>query len=168
MHNPLYKTSIPHIEVRRHGDSAGRAYPRPTSSRHRWRRTYCVTMGDDPTTAEDSPTFQDVLEALEDPECRAILRNTAEPMTASELLNTCDISRSTLYRKLELLSSAALLEERERINQGGGRVTHYERSFEDVTISIEEDGEFSVAIEREAESSDERLADIWSMMGDGL
>jgi DNA-binding transcriptional ArsR family regulator len=125
-------------------------------------------MGDNSGSSEDRPALQDVLDALDDPQCRAILRETIEPMTANELINACDIPKSTLYRKLELLSSASLVREQEMINPGGGRVTHYKRSFDDVTISIDETGEFSVSVDRPPQSSDERLADIWSMMGDEI
>ncbi|MBX0288764.1 MULTISPECIES: winged helix-turn-helix domain-containing protein [Haloarcula] len=123
-------------------------------------------MGDNSVSSEDPPGLQDVLDALDDPACRTILRETIEPMTANELLDACDIPKSTLYRKLELLSSASLVREQETINPGGGRVTYYERSFEDVTISMDDTGTFSVNVDRPPQSTDERLADIWSMMGD--
>lgn len=123
-------------------------------------------MGDRSVSSEDPPSLQAVLDALDDPESRSILHHTVEPMTANELIEACDIPKSTLYRKLELLSSASLLRERDSINPEGGRVTHYERSFENVTISMDDNGEFSVSIDRPVQSTDERLADIWSKMGD--
>ncbi|GAA0727687.1 MULTISPECIES: winged helix-turn-helix domain-containing protein [Haloferacaceae] len=125
-------------------------------------------MRDNSASSEDTPALQDVLDALDDPECRSILRETIEPMTANELSDVCDIPKSTLYRKLELLSSAALVRKWDTINPGGGRVTHYERSFNDVMISLDDTGEFSVNIERLSQSTDERLADIWTMMGDEI
>lgn len=122
----------------------------------------------DSASSEDSPSLQAVLDALDDADCRAILRETAEPMTATELIDTCDIPKSTLYRKLELLSQASLVHERDTINPGGGRTTKYERDFDDVTISMDEDDDFSVSVERPPRNADERLADIWSKMGDEL
>lgn len=122
----------------------------------------------DPASSEDSPPLQTVLDALDDPDCRAILRETAQPMTATELLDACDIPRSTLYRKLKLLSDASLVREQHTINPGGGRTTKYERDFDDVIISMDEDDELSVAVERPPRNADERLADIWSKMGDEL
>ena len=116
---------------------------------------------------EESPSLQAVLDALDDADCRAILRETIEPMTATQLSDACDIPTSTLYRKLELLSTAGLVRERDSINPGGGRTTRYERDFDDVTISMDDD-EFSVAVERPPRRADERLADIWSKMGDEL
>jgi DNA-binding transcriptional ArsR family regulator len=125
-------------------------------------------MGDSSASSEGSPTLQDVLDALDDPGCRAILRETVEPMTANELIDACDIPKSTLYRKLELLSSASLIREQDTINPGGGRLTYYEQAFDNVTISMDDVGTFSVEVDRPSQSTDERLADIWSMMGDEI
>lgn len=125
-------------------------------------------MGDNPVPSEDTPELVDVLTALDDPDCRAILRNTAEPMTANELIDSCDISRSTLYRKLDLLSEASLVRKQDTINPGGGRTTIYARNFQDVLISMNEEDTFSVTVERPPQSADQRLTDIWSKIGDEL
>ncbi|WP_254538672.1 winged helix-turn-helix domain-containing protein [Halomarina litorea] len=119
-------------------------------------------------SSEDSPSLQAVLDALDDTDCRAILRETAEPMTATELIDICDIPKSTLYRKLELLSDASLVREQDTINSGGGRTTKYERDFVNVMISMDEDDTLSVSVERPPRNANERLADIWSKMGDEL
>lgn len=119
-------------------------------------------------SSEDSPSLQAVLDALDDADCRAILRETAEPMTATELIDTCDIPKSTVYRKLELLSNASLVREQDTINPGGGRTTTYERDFDDVIFSMDADDEFSVTVERPPRNADERLKDIWSKMGEEL
>ena len=125
-------------------------------------------MVSDPASSRDSPSLQDVLDALDDADCRAILRETAEPMTANELIDACDIPKSTLYRKLDLLSQASLVREQDIINPGGGRTTKYKRDFDDVTISMDDEDNFSVTVERPPRKADERLADIWSKMGDEL
>lgn len=39
-------------------------------------------MGNYPAQNEDTPTLQDVLDALDDPDCRLILKETGDPMTA--------------------------------------------------------------------------------------
>lgn len=116
--------------------------------------------------SEEAPSLQPVLEALDDEDCRAILRATSEPMTAPELSDACDVPRSTVYRKLELLTDASLLRERETITPGGGRTTEYERDVDDVTISVGD--ELSVSIDRPSRDADERLADIWSKLGESL
>ncbi|MDS0296871.1 helix-turn-helix domain-containing protein [Halogeometricum luteum] len=125
-------------------------------------------MGDDPATNEDPSTLQAVLDALDDPECQTILRETAEPMTAKELIERCDIPKSTVYRKLDLLSTASLVRERIEIHPEGGRITRYQRDFTDVTISMDDDDQIDVEISRPKRSADERLANIWSKMGDEL
>lgn len=125
-------------------------------------------MGEMPVDDEDSPTLQAVLDALDDPDCREILREMDEAMTANDLIDACDVPKSTLYRKMDLLSDASLVRKQDTINPGGGRTTYYERSFEDVTISIDETGDFTVNVERPPQTTGDRLADIWSMMGDGL
>lgn len=122
----------------------------------------------DPASSDDPPPLQAVLDALDDADCRAVLRETTEPMTATELSEACDIPRSTLYRKLDLLSEAELVREQVSINPGGGRSTRYERDFDGVTISMDDDGEFGVSVDRPPRKADERLADIWSKMGDEL
>lgn len=125
-------------------------------------------MEQDPANPGDTPILQEVLAALDDPECRAILSETTEPMTANELTDACGIPKSTLYRKLELLSNASLVRELIEVGPEGGRITRYERDMTDVTVSIADDDEFSVAIDRPSRKADERLAEMWSKMGDEL
>ena len=121
----------------------------------------------DPDPGDESPPLQAILDALDDADCRAILRETTEPMTATQLSDACDIPTSTLYRKLELLGEAGLVRERVSINPGGGRTSRYERDFDGVTVSMD-DGEFAVSVDRPPRRAEERLADIWSKMGDEL
>ena len=123
-------------------------------------------MGDVPARDEDSPPVQDVLDALDDPDCQTILGEIAEPMTAKELTETCDIPNSTVYRKLDLLSAASLVRERVEIHTEGGRITRYQRDFVDVTISMGDDDQFDVEITRPKRSMDESIESIWSKMGD--
>ena len=127
-----------------------------------------LLMGDAPANSEDVPTLQDVLDALDDSDCQTILREVDELMTAKELIEQCDIQKSTVYRKLDLLSEASLVRERIEIHPQGGRITRYQRDFDDVTISIEANDQFDVEISRPKRSADERLETIWSKMGDEL
>ena len=124
-------------------------------------------MGNNPASSEEPLSLQSVLDALDDGDCRTILRNTADPMTASELLERCEIPKSTLYRKLELLAETSLIREEETVNPTGGRTTRYERDFENVIITIDADDTFSVSVERPIRKADERLEDLWSEMRDG-
>ncbi|WP_114578232.1 helix-turn-helix domain-containing protein [Saliphagus sp. LR7] len=119
-------------------------------------------------SSEGPPALQTVLDALGDPECRAILSEATEPMTATELAETCDISQSTVYRKLDLLTEASLVDERTGVGSEGGRISQYERDMTDVSVSIDETGEFSIELDRPSRHADERLAEMWSEMGDEL
>ena len=112
--------------------------------------------------------MQDVLDALVDPDCRTILRETAQPMTAKELTEDCGISQSTMYRKLDLLSTATLVREIHSIHPERGRITRYQRDLDELNISITDDNQFDVTINRLKRTADERLADMWSEMGEEL
>ncbi|SDR44279.1 winged helix-turn-helix domain-containing protein [Natronobacterium texcoconense] len=116
----------------------------------------------DPIASESTPSAEDICSALDDPDCREIIRNLEEPMTASELTNECDIPQSTLYRKLELLTDSTLLEETTEIRRDGHHASKYAVAFEDITLSLDEDRELTVQIERPARTADERLAELWS------
>lgn len=122
----------------------------------------------DPIASESTPSAETILSALDDPDCREIIRYLEEPMTVAELAQTCDIPQSTLYRKLELLTEATLLEETAEIRRDGHHASKYGVAFTDVTFELEEDRTLSVAIERPARTADERLADMWSEVGSEL
>lgn len=90
-----------------------------------------------PLSTETDADAGAVLAALEDADCRTILEATAdEALTATELATRCEIPSSTVYRKLELLTDAGLLEERIRIQMGGKHASEYCRRFEEITISV--------------------------------
>jgi len=116
----------------------------------------------DPIGGESMPTAEEVCAALDDPDCREIIRNLDEPMTAAELTARCDIPQSTLYRKLELLNEATLLEESTEIRRDGHHASKYSVAFEEIGLSLDEDRNLEVTIERPARSADERLAEMWS------
>jgi DNA-binding transcriptional ArsR family regulator len=118
-------------------------------------------MARDPFAAE-TPQLQDVLDSLDDPACRSIIEQLDEPMTASELAEACDIPLSTMYRKLELLSEASLLDERIEINTTSQNTTRYALAFEEVRIGLDDDRSVEVAIKRRERTPDQRLSELWS------
>lgn len=121
-----------------------------------------------PERNEDTPAMQDVLDALDDPDCQSILKETDQPMTAKEISERCKIPPSTVYRKLDLLSTATLVRELHSIHPERGRITRFQRNLDDLNISITEDNQFDVMINRPKRTADERLADMWSEMGEEL
>ncbi|QCJ46721.1 MULTISPECIES: winged helix-turn-helix domain-containing protein [Haloprofundus] len=108
--------------------------------------------------------LQEVLDALDDPDCRTIVRQLDDAMTARQLSDACDIPLSTMYRKLERLTDASLLDEQTEIRSDGHHTTWYRVSFQSVEIGLDESRQFEVVITRRPQSADERLADLWSQV----
>jgi Fe2+ or Zn2+ uptake regulation protein len=116
----------------------------------------------DPFADEEVPDLQELLGALEDPDCRTIVRRLDEPMTASELSDECDIPLSTIYRKLDTMSDATLLDELTEVRSDGHHTTRYDVAFDEIRILLEEDRSLDIELSRPAQTADERLADMWS------
>jgi len=111
---------------------------------------------------DDDPNPEAVFSALEDEDCRTIIRALAEPMTAEEISAATDIPKSTTYRKLELLTEASLLAEGVEIRSDGQHASRYVVAFDEIRVALTEDREFEVEISREPQTADERLATLWS------
>lgn len=109
-----------------------------------------------------APDLQSVLEALTDPDCRAIVSVLSEPMTAEEISSAADIPLSTTYRKLDILTEAGLLEEGIKIRPNGQHATQYSVGFDEVRIGLSEDREFELDVSRLHQPAEERLATLWS------
>lgn len=116
----------------------------------------------DPISKEAAPDLQEVLDALDDPDCRKLVQRLDEPMTAKELSETSDVPLSTTYRKLELLTSASILDERVELRDDGHHTTRYALAFEEVRIGLNDDRTFEVAITRPAATPDRQIARLWS------
>jgi predicted transcriptional regulator len=115
-----------------------------------------------PLGGVEDPDSQSIFDALEDSDCRRIIEHLEEPRTAKELSEECDLPLSTTYRKLDILTDASLLSERTVIQSDGHHTTQYEIAFEQVAIDLNEDHELSIGIQREPESTDERLESLWA------
>lgn len=98
---------------------------------------------------DDQSRVQEVLDLLDDPECRDILDATGdETLSAAELAETCDAALSTLYRKLDRLTDAGLLEERIRVKRSGRHTREYARRLEDVTLTVSDAGTVELEVAR--------------------
>ncbi|QLH83067.1 ArsR/SmtB family transcription factor [Halosimplex pelagicum] len=116
----------------------------------------------DPFADDEAPDLQEVLDALDDPDCRAIVSALEEPMTASEISEESDIPLSTTYRKLDRLEEAQLLFEGTEIRPDGQHASIYEVDFEEVVIALTEEREFETEIARRPRTPDQRLESLWS------
>ncbi|WP_459192137.1 helix-turn-helix domain-containing protein [Halosimplex sp. J119] len=116
----------------------------------------------DPFADDEAPDLQDVLDALDDPDCRAIVTALDEPMTASEISEASDIPLSTTYRKIDRLEEAQLLFEGTEIRPDGQHASIYEVDFEEVVIALTDEREFETEIARQPRTPDQRLESLWS------
>jgi DNA-binding transcriptional ArsR family regulator len=116
----------------------------------------------DPLMEDDAPDVETVVGALNDEDCRTLIRKLDEPRTANDLLERCDIPRSTLYRKLDRLTEATLLREGTEIREDGSHASRYEIDFEEIVVSRDGETRLDVEIERPSRRADERLAEMWS------
>ena len=69
-----------------------------------------------------------------------------------------------MYRKLELLRESALVKEYTEVRRDGPNVTLYERDFSEISIGIDDTGEFSMTVTRPETDAEDRLATFWSAM----
>ena len=107
------------------------------------------------------PNLGAVLDALDDDDCRTIIEHLEEPMTAPELSDETDIPSSTMYRKLELLSEAALINEGTEIRPDGHHASVYVTDFDEVRVQLNGDRSLDVTVERDERDAEERLSAMW-------
>ena len=114
------------------------------------------------TKTEGEQSEETILTLLGDPTSREILRATkTEPQSASELETRCDASLSSIYRKIDALSNAGLVDERIRITKSGKHTTEYVFPVERVELSLSQEGSFTVTVdESTAEPSEESPGEL--------
>lgn len=96
---------------------------------------------DEPTRLTDGDDLQAVLQAFEDPDCRAIMEAARDEwLTVEEIEASCDLPSSTAYRKVNALVEADLLEESLRIRDSGAHVSTYACAVDDVTLTVGDQG----------------------------
>lgn len=82
-----------------------------------------------------------LLGALEDDDCRAILQATSEQaLSTSEICDHCDISTSSAYRKVDMLTEAGLLEESVRVRPSQSHTSEYRLAVDRLEITLGSDG----------------------------
>jgi predicted transcriptional regulator len=113
----------------------------------------------------DDPDADEILALLDDEYTRAVLRQTRNTaMSAKELSRSCDMSVSTVYRRVERLVDHGLLAERRIPRADGNHYSVYEARLDELTIRLTDDG-LEVQI---SETSTGDLADRFTDMWEGL
>lgn len=89
----------------------------------------------------DSRQASDVLTAIADPDCRAILAASAErSVSVADVVDECDIPTATAYRKVNMLADAGLLDERIQIRPYGRNEREYSLRVDTVHVQLAADG----------------------------
>jgi predicted transcriptional regulator len=116
-------------------------------------------MDTNPLTDALTPDVQTVFSALTSDDCRRVIRSLDRPMTAQEVADTCELPRSTAYRKLDDMVEAGLLERRE----SGREAATYALAFDEVVVSVTEDGsrDLDVSVSRQSRTASQQLSNMW-------
>lgn len=110
---------------------------------------------------ESEPPLDPVIAALDDEDCRRILRTATEPMTAQQVCESCDLPSSTAYRKLDLLTDAQLVAETTEIRSDGHHTTHYRTDVREIRIRLADSDAFELSVTRPEHDAADRLARLW-------
>jgi DNA-binding transcriptional ArsR family regulator len=102
---------------------------------------------------------EDVLELLGDEYTRRLLRAiVADPRTGGELVDATDMSKSTVYRRLERLEDAGLIEATQRIDPDGHHCKQFRAVVAAVDFEFDRDG-VSVCVRTDDSPERELVAD---------
>ena len=115
---------------------------------------------------EESIDAAAVLAALDDDACRELIRELDTAHTADELADASGIARSTVYRKLDTLADAGLVEEQTEVRSDGHHTTRYVLDFEAVHVLLDDDRHLDIEVDRPEEGPDERVARLWTEVRD--
>lgn len=102
-----------------------------------------------------------VVALLDDEHVRSILVATSEtPLSANELSEHCGISTSSIYRRLDRLTDADLVDERTRPRADGHHETVYVSRLDTFELTIR-DGDLTWDIDRRSDDVADQLTDMW-------
>ena len=118
----------------------------------------------------EDPALGDVLDVLSDEYARAILAATSvKPMSAQQLADECEMSKPTVYRRVERLRDYDLIEERTAIQDDGNHYSVYAATLSELSVELDE-GSFEADVtrrepeafpgQRETDTAD-RFAKMW-------
>ncbi|MDQ2074063.1 helix-turn-helix domain-containing protein [Haloarcula sp. H-GB4] len=119
-----------------------------------------MTLPDDPDVPDDT-TLEAVVGLLDDEHVRTILTATSgDALSAKELSERCDVSQATIYRRVERLTAAGLVDERTRPRADGHHDTVYVATLDEVSIRLR-NGELRFDLERRGDDVADRLTRLW-------
>jgi DNA-binding transcriptional ArsR family regulator len=106
-----------------------------------------------------------VFELLADEYARQILLAAdREPKTAKDLSRICDVSLSTVYRRVATLQEHDLVAERSTVDADGSHRKQFETTLEELHLELS-DGELDLAVATRDELAD-NFTSLWSDLRD--
>lgn len=113
----------------------------------------------DSSTTNDRPV-EDILDTIGDPSARTVLAAISQQSrSVKELANDLDISRTTVYRRIQDLHEYDLVTAKTLVAEDGNHYKRYECNFNSSVISLEND-EYDVRIFRQ-ENLPDRFSQLW-------
>lgn len=113
------------------------------------------------STVTDETDLADVVALLDDEHVRSILVLTSEkPLSANELADRCDVSDSSIYRRVDRLVEADLLTEQTRPRSDGHHETVYVSALGRFELVVR-DGEMDWTVERAEGDVADELTRMW-------
>ncbi|ELZ98008.1 ArsR family transcriptional regulator [Haloferax mucosum ATCC BAA-1512] len=96
----------------------------------------------------EEPELSDILDILSDEYARDILAATSvKPMSAQQLANRCEMSKPTVYRRVEQLQEHDLIEEQTKVQTSGNHYKVYAATLSGFSLELDE-GRFEVSVSR--------------------
>ena len=90
-------------------------------------------------TVDEPGQLAAVFTALGDSTCRSVLRtlrDSAEPLTVQELSELAGVALTSTYRKLDRLTRAGLVEERDGLDPDGHRRSRYRPAVDRIDVKL--------------------------------
>ncbi len=113
------------------------------------------------TPVSEDTDLSTVVGLLDDEHARSILVATSEePLSATELSERCDVSVSSIYRRLDRLAEAGLLDEQTRPRRDGHHETVYVSLLGRFELTIE-DGTLEWTVEGTETDVADELTRLW-------
>ena len=102
----------------------------------------------------ETPSPEGLLQLLADPNARTVMALTAEgPRSVEEIVERCEMSPATAYRKVNQLAEAGLVTESVRIRPEGTNFREFELRVGAVRVTLTEDRKPDVTLEGRSASA---------------
>ncbi|MFC7095938.1 winged helix-turn-helix domain-containing protein [Halobaculum marinum] len=102
-----------------------------------------------------------IVDLLGDDYARTILRETyGDTKSVETLSEACDADSSTVYRRIQRLRDADLIEDEQQLDPGGHHYKTYRASVEAVHLELSENG-FEISIDRPEPDAADRFTRLY-------